>query len=302
MQRFLILILLLFITGAQLGCTNHEKLGSKKNPIKFYLVPAQDRQALLDNGALLQNYLEKELDESFTVELPTSFIAVIEAFGSKRADVALINTFGYIIAREKYQVDARLRVTDQGRDQYHGQIIARADSKISTISDLNGKKFAYVDPASASGYLLPSGLFKAEKITLKEHVFAGRHDSVVMAVYNKQVDAGATFNGPTDADGTPQDARKLIKTQHPDVFSKIKIIKLTGPIPNDPIIFRKDLPEELKVKIATALKKYIATPAGARVLHNMFHFTGFKDVRDQDYDEVRSYLKSLGQSAEDFAK
>ena len=49
-------------------------MGSKDNPIKFYLVPAQDRQALLDNGQQLKSYLEKELGLAFIVELPTSFI------------------------------------------------------------------------------------------------------------------------------------------------------------------------------------------------------------------------------------
>ncbi len=283
------------------GCTNKNELGSKENPIKFYLVPAQDRQSLLDNGAILKNYLEKELGYSFVIELPTSFIAVIEAFGSKRADVALINTFGYIIAHEKYKVDARLTVIDQGRDHYYGQIIVRSDSLVKNIRDIHLKKMAYVDPASASGYLLPLGLFKAENIKIKESVFAGRHDSVVTAVYQRQVDAGATFHSP-EVDGIPQDARKLVKAQFPDVFEKIKILKLTGPLPNDPVIFRNEIPEELKIKISTALKKYVKTEEGSQVLYKMYHFNDFKDAKDSDYDQVRKYLLDLGKSAQDFVK
>ena len=35
------------------------------------------------------------------------------------------------------------------------------------------------------------------------------------------------------------------------VYEKIKILKLPGPIPNDPVAFRKDLSEELKVNMSS---------------------------------------------------
>lgn len=296
-------ILMCLMTALLLtSCTNKHELGSKENPIRFYLVPAQDMLTLADNGKILEAYLKKEMDCEVVVELPISFISVVEAFGSKRADAAIINTFGYILANEKYGVEARLKLINRGRDEYYGQIIARSDSKIKSIKDLNGKKFAFVDPASTSGYLLPLKLFKEEKITIKEHVFSGRHDTVVSAVYQKQVDAGATFYTPPDDDGTPKDARMLLKTQYPDIYDKIKILKLTGPIPNDPIIFRKDIPEEIKTKMTKALIKYIKSEEGGKVLHNMYHITDFRDAKDSDYDKVRGYLRDIGRKAQDFIK
>ena len=294
-----ILSCLLIITFT--SCSNNKELGSKNNPIKFFLIPAQDIQSLTDNGAILEKYLIHELSLQVSVEIPINYVAVIEAFGSKRADVAIINTFGYIIAHEKYGVEARLKLVNQGRDEYNGQIIVRSDSKINSIKDIDKRKFAFVDPASTSGYLLPMRLFKQESIKPKEHIFSGRHDTVVTAVYQKQVDAGATFYTPADKDG-PKDARMLVKTQFPDVFEKIKILKLTGPIPNDPVAFRKDLPEEIKLKIIQALIKYVKTEEGAKVLQGMYYITDFKIAKDNDYDLVRGYLKDLGQTAQDFIK
>lgn len=122
------------------------------------------------------------------------------------------------------------------------------------------------------------------------------------AVYQKQVDAGAAFYTPPDEDGTPKDARMLIKAQYPDVFDKVKILKLTGPIPNDPVAFRKDLPEELKKKITDSLVRYIKTEEGKKTMYNLYHITDFKVANDQDYDKVRGYLKDLGQTAQDFLK
>lgn len=276
-------------------------MGTKDNPIKFFLIPAQDMQALSDNGKVLEKFLTKDIGLEVRVDLPVSYIAVVEGFGSKRADAAIINTFGYILAHEKYGVEARLMLMNRGRDEYYGQIITRTDSKIKTIKDIDKKKFAYVDPASTSGYLLPMRLFKAEGVKTKDHIFSGRHDTVVTAVYQGQVDAGATFYTPPDDEG-PKDARMLVKTQFPDVYEKIKILKLTGPIPNDPVVFRKDLPEEIKIKIINSLSKYIKTEEGAKVLLAMYHVTDFKKAEDKDYDKVRGYLKDLGQTAQDFIK
>ncbi len=283
------------------SCTKNKEIGSKDTPLKFYLIPAQDMQALSENGKILQAYLIKDLGLEVLVELPISYIAVVEAFGSKRADVAIINTFGYILAHEKYGAEARLKLMNRGRDEYYGQIIARADGPKS-IKELSGKKFAFVDPASTSGYLLPLRLFKQEKIELKETLFAGRHDSVVTAVYQRQVDAGATFYTQPDDDGTPKDARMLIKTQYPDVFDKIKILKLTGPIPNDPVTFRKDLSENLKQKVTDSLLRYIKTEEGKKTMYSLYHITDFQSASDKDYDKVRGYLNDLGRAAQDFVK
>ena len=252
-------ILTLLTVFALIACTETSEIGSEKNPLKFYLIPAQDMLTLQSQGQVLAKYLEKELNMHVELGLPTSFIAVVEAFGSKKADVAILNTFGYVLANEKYGVSAKLKLVNRGRDEYYGQIIARADGPIKSVKDLNNKTFAFVDPASTSGYVLPALVLKNEKIKIKDHVFSGTHDSVVMAVYQRKVDAGATFHAPPDDDGTPKDARWIVRKQYPDVFDKIKILQLTGPIPNDPVSFRKDLPEEIKEKVVKALLKYIKT-------------------------------------------
>ncbi len=299
MKTFISLILLVVLA---VGCTkNSSELGSKENPIKFYLVPAQDMLTLSENGKILEKYLRSDLGMVVNVELPSSYIAVVEAFGSKKADVAILNTFGYVLAHEKYGVEAKLKLVNRGRDEYNGQIIAHVNGP-KNLKEINGKKFAFVDPASTSGYLLPQRLFKQENIKIKESVFSGRHDAVVLAVYQRKVDAGATFYTPPDDDGTPKDARWLLRTQHPDVYDKVKILQLTGPIPNDPLIFRKEISEELKNKICESLKRYIKTEEGAKVLYNLYHITDFKVAQDQDYDKIRGYLKDLGKSAQDFIK
>lgn len=293
-------ILIVFLSFLNSGCTVSSEVGTQKNPVKLFLIPGQDAQILEDNAKKVTEFLQKKTNLFFDVKVPTSYIAVVEAFGSKKADVAIMNTFGYILAHEKYGAEAKLMGIHFGQRSYQGQIITRK-GHLKSIEDLNGKKFAYVDPASTSGFLMPTELMRKKNVKPKEFIFAGKHDTVVTMVYNKQVDAGATFYTP-EKDGKPQDARKLVLTQYPDVFEKIEILKLTDPIPNDPIVFRGELSTDIKNKIKEGLIEYLKTADGQDTFMKLYNMNGVISVDDTHYDEIRSTLKSLGKTAQDFIK
>lgn len=293
---YLITVLSFILTA----CTSNTEVGTKKNPIKLFLIPGQDAQILEDNGKKVTEFLEKKTNLHFDIKVPTSYIAVVEAFGSKKADVAIMNTFGYILAHEKYGVEAKLMGIHFGQKYYQGQIITRK-GHLKSLEDINGKKFAYVDPASTSGFLMPTDLMRKKNIKPKEFVFAGKHDTVIAMLYQKQVDAGATFYTPSK-NGVPQDARKLVLTQFPDVFEKIEILKLTDPIPNDPIVFRSELDQEIKEKIKLALIEYLKTDDGKDTFMKLYNMNGVISVDDTHYDQIRNTLKELGKTAQEFIK
>lgn len=298
-MKFLVSIIL----GLSLaGCTvDKGELGSEKNPVKIYFVPSVDAKVIEENSKIFKIWLEANTPYKYEISIPQSFIAVVEAFGSKRADVASINTFGYIIANDKYQAEARLTVLRHGLATYQSQFVARKDSSIKTLKDFSGKKIAFVDPASTSGFLLPKKVLNDRKIQPAQEIFAMKHDSVISMVYQGQAEGGATFYSPT-ADGQIQDARRLVKTQYPDVEEKIAIIDLSEPIPNDPIVFRKDLPEEMKKTITDAFLAYVKTPEGKSTFEKVYGVTDLKAATDKDYDSVRAMLKSLGRDAGDLVK
>ncbi len=280
------------------ACTQRAEIGTKSNPIKIYLVPGQDAKVLQDNGEIMRKYFQDALHLEFEVRVPTSYIAIVEAFGSKRVDIALMNPFGYILAHDKYGAIAKLRGVYKGRSEYRSQILVKKDSPIQKVEDLQGKTFAFVDPTSTSGYLLPAKIFKEKKITFKETVFAGKHDTSVTMLYQGKVDAAATYYAPDD-DGVPQDARKLVKKQFPDVFEKTRILLITDPIPSEPVVFRKDLPVELSEKLLKTMLDFSQTKEGASVLETLYHTNGFRRTSDEDYAPIRAILKELGKSAED---
>ncbi len=264
-------------------------LGSVENPVKLHFVPSVEAKVLKDRSKDFKKYLEENTPYHYTITIPQSYITVVEAYGTKRADVSALNSFGYVLANERYGAEAKLTMVRHGSPTFRSQFLARADSQIHKLEDLNGKSVAFVDPASTSGYLLPLKTLKDRKIVPKETVFAMKHDSVISMIYQKQVDAGATFYSPPHGDRL-EDARRLVLKQYPDVAEKIKIVELSEPIPNEPFVFRKDMPEEMKTQIVEALLKYVETPEGAKAFQDLYGVTALRKANDSDYDVLRKMI------------
>lgn len=303
MIRRLGVLFFLLVFGASSGCTRQKPpLGSQENPIRFFLVPSVEQKTLEGSGSALKAYLEKATPYHYRFSVPTSYIAVVEAFGSNRADVASLNTYGYMLAHKKYGTEAILTVIRAGAAIYQSQILVRArDTSIRRLEDLNGKRFAFVDPTSASGFLVPSKLLKDRHVKPAQTVFGQRHDNVISMIYQGQVDAGATYYSPP-LNGKLQDARMLVLAQYPNVEKDIRILELTDPIPNDPIVVRKDLPPDMKRLIAQSMVNYVKTEEGRTALEKTFGVTGFQPTTDQAYDAARKMFEELSQEADAMLK
>lgn len=275
------------------GCHNDAPLGTKDNPVKLYFTPSVDADTISTNSREFINFLEKETGLIFKTGIPTNYVAVVEAFGSKRADIGVMNSFGYLMAHEKYGARALLRVLRYGHDYYQGQILAHVESGINEVKDLAGKKMAFVDPSSTSGYMFPLKIMKDAGIEPGNTTFANKHDNVVIMIYQRQVEAGATYYSAPSEDGTIRDARSRVKTQFPDVEEKIKIVTTTDKIPNDPFVFRKDLSQEITDKFIAAVKKFISTKEGADIFKRIYSVEGVVDTTDKDYDSLRAMVKAI---------
>lgn len=299
-------LLLAFAFGFVACTKNKAELGTAENPIKLHFVPSVDSKVIEDNSRKFKEYLEKATPYKYEVTIPQSYIAVVEAFGTKRADIAAINTFGYIIANEKYGVEARLTVLRHGAATYQSMFVAKADGPIKKLEDLAGKKVAFVDPASTTGYIIPLKTLKDKKIEPKDTVFAQKHDNVISMVYQGQVDAGAAFYSPSFKNDKGveeiEDARRLVLTQYPDVEKKISIIDLSEHVPNDPFIFRKEMTEEMKNKVVDAMMQFVATSEGKEAFKAIYGVTELKKATDKDYDVVRDMLKIVGKDASELMK
>lgn len=305
-----------------------EQVGTAQRPFTMYFVPSVDAETIADSAADIEAFVERHVsralyakDDGFHVDtaIPASYIAVVEAFGTGRADFAALNTFSYVLAKDvkKYPLEAVLTVVrGEGETHYKGQIITHVDSGITTLEDLAGKKFAFTDAASTAGYILPKKLFAERGIALGETVFSGKHDSVVTQVYQRGVDAGATYYSPpavtVAADGTraetPRDARARVVTQFPDVFEKVRIVGFTEETPNDAWVVRSGLLADpaadaaLRGHVRDALLAFAATPEGRASLERLYNITGLAPADDAAYAGIRALVLAAGLDLESAVK
>ncbi len=299
MRRILTLAIaaLMFISAcanedARLAKANR-KLGSKQNPIKMFFVPSMEAGKVVQSGEAIASFLQKETGYYFKVAVPTSYAAVIEALGTYQADIAWLPTYAYVLAKQKYDAQVKLMTVRNGLNKYRGQFVVRADSKITTLQDIEGKIVAYTDAASTSGYIYPSAVLKQKNVNPKDHIFAGGHPQAILAVYSGRADVACTYWSPPDAKGKPMDAREKLADTHPDVFDKIRIVDYTDWIPNDTVTFRNSLPAELDSKVEEALFRFANTPSGKATLKALYDIDGLERATDADYEVVRTTLKAM---------
>jgi phosphonate transport system substrate-binding protein len=279
--------------------------GSAEKPLRMAFVPSVDSQKVLASGKPLGDLLEKETGYRFEVSAPTSYAAVVEAVGAGNVDVAWLAPFAYVLARQKFEAQVILSGIRNGSKTYFSQIIAHADSGIGKVEDLKGKRFAFVDSASASGYLYPAALIKEKggdpATFFSQVIYAGGHDKVVIAVYNKNVDGGATF-GNSGEGGPPTDARTRVTSTLPDVMDKVKVVGVTDPIPNDTVSVRKGLPEAVVTRVQNGLLEVAKGAAGKQALKDLYSIENLSVAQDADYDSIRRKAQLLGFNIEDTIK
>lgn len=288
LKRPLMGLLLIALSGCSIG---HEPLGSRKNPVKIFFTPSVDANTISKNSDHFLKFMEEETGMYFKSGIPSNFIAVVEAFGSKRADVGVMNSFGYLLAHAKYGADAKLKALRHGKDYYAGAIYVRSDSGINDLKGLEGKSFAFTDASSTSGYLYAVKMLKDAGVKVGNNFYAGKHDNVVTTVYMGQVAAGAAFYSDP-VDGVAKDARERVLTQFPDVLEKVKVLAITDKIPNDPFVFRKDIPQDVADKIIAGLLKYIQTPEGKQVFTSIYAIDGLVPASDADYQNLRDVIQA----------
>jgi phosphonate transport system substrate-binding protein len=253
-------------------------------PLTIGLIPAEDSQAMIESSRQVLDSLQQQLGMPVKPFVATDYNGVIEALRSRKLDVAYLGPFSYVLANQIADVEAfAVAVTKKtGQSSYKSVIIARKESGLAKTADLKGRTFAFVDPTSASGHLFPkAGLLQAgydPETFFSRVIFSGSHDASILAVVNKKVDAAAV----ADRILASAIAKGQVKAD------ELEIVWSSNPIPESPMVWRKDLDPALKAKIAKALANVKDLPWGDQGVLN-----GFQPTNDAAYNVVRDTAKVL---------
>jgi multiple sugar transport system substrate-binding protein/sn-glycerol 3-phosphate transport system substrate-binding protein len=304
-------------------------IGTEAEPIKVLFVPSVDVNFMIESGKLMEASLHDATGLYFKVSVPTSYAATIEEMCASPTDtIGFIPALGYALANQLCGVEPGLASERFGWNVYWTEFLVQRDSEFQTLEDLQGATWAYPDAGSTSGYLYPKAIFDDLGVELGNFVEAGGHPQSVKAVYNGEADvATAYFSAPLLPEGTWEmgdnpdipdelvsecapdadgklfcggyrvlDARSAITTEAPDVVQKVRILSLSGEIPNDTMSFSPDFPESLRQVIMDALIEYIKTDACLETLCNekFYNWTGAGPIFDENFDGVRLLMAAQG--------
>ena len=261
--------------------------------LRFSLVPTQDSVRELSYYKPILDLMTKNTGKKIEFYMPTSYSSVVEALLGKWVDVAVLGPEAYVITRRKdpnVEVFATYHRAANGIQAegpgYKSVLISKKGGKFNDVASLKGAVLALVDPASTSGALIPENVFPKEAKTppLKQYfsrvVFSGGHDLSSIAVMEGKVDAAFVAS------------HRFMETVN---AGKVKledfnVIWQSPLIPQDPFVYRTNLCQELRDKIANTFLTVDQTPEGKKYLENVKSLKVVK-MTDKDYDIVREVTK-----------
>jgi len=219
---------------------------------------AQDR---MTSNECFRAAVEGALGVPVKLFTPADYDGVIQGLLGGTLDYAWLGASSYakIYLTDPEAVEVKL--TKQNLNDstgYYSIGFALKDSGIASMDDAKGKVFAFAEPNSTSGYLVPGAELTATYGKLEEYFsevkMSGGHEQTIVGVANGDFDAGVSW---ADGVGNWEDGyasgafRKAADAGLVDMNNIVEIWR-SKLIPEGPMVVRKALPQDVKDKV-TAL-------------------------------------------------
>ena len=219
---------------------------------------AQDR---MTSNECFRAKMEEALGVPVKLFTPADYDGVIQGLLGGSLDYAWLGASAYakIYLTDPEAVEVKLtKMNTNDTTGYYSIGFARKDSGITNMDEAKGKVFAFADPNSASGYLIPGAELTAKYGKLEEYFsevkMSGGHEQTIVGVSNGDFAAGVSW---ADGVGNWEDGynsgafRKAADAGLVDMSDIVEIWR-SAVIPEGPMVVRKALPQDVKDKV-TAL-------------------------------------------------
>jgi phosphonate transport system substrate-binding protein len=257
--------------------------------VRFGVEPYDTAAKLVPIYEHIGQLIAKRLDCQVRIFITTSYNAEIEAMRSGKLEGGEFGPLGYVLAHEVAKAEVVSGFADkEGKlETYWASIVTWPGSGIKTVQDIKGKSFAYSDPSSTSGHLLPAYGFRKVGIDPDNDfkaIYAGSHTAAFEALRNHKVEAGE-LNSQQIVSATQRGAYK-----EGDVLFLWK----SEPLPLDPITVRGDLPAAFKQRFTQVLQTLDLSelpPDDLKIIGSGGGRTA--PQTDQAFDLIRDLVKTL---------
>lgn len=253
--------------------------------LRIGLAPILSRELMLSQHEALADHLRDVLGVPVELVVADSYGDLTDRLAAGRVDIAILPPATYALARAR-AATVRLLASEVagGATSYSSYIVVRRDAPYQSLRDLVGKRIAFVDEASASGFVLPWSAFLDHGIdpasAFASVTFAGNHLGAIHAVMDGEADAAATYSGMLDF------TRRTERGD--DVAAGLRILHKAGRVPYDALCAAPGLAASVGDRVAAAFMAVNTSTALGRHLYALTsnHVSGWGPADPTQYESI----------------
>ncbi len=293
MSSFFLIILSLFVIS---GCgvkenveNTNQQTGTetaKLEKLVVGVIPSLNQGSMQKAMDKLSDHFETELNIPVEITVYPDYQGVVQAMNYDDVNMAYFGPSTYIDANEQSGARAIMTQLIKGEPFYYSYIITHKNSPLTSIDDLvknsNQLTFAFGDPNSTSGSLIPSIELKKQGVftnknehKFKNLLYTGGHDATAIAIENEQFDAGAIDSAIFNS-----------LKENGKIGDNFKVIWESDKLFQYPWAVSKAVDEKLETQIQDAFLKI----KDEEIL-DAFAASGFTKASDSDYESIRQAKK-----------
>ncbi len=241
----------------------HSEAAPEKAPLKVAVAAMVSPRETFAYYQALLDYLTAKMDQPIELVQRKTYGEINELFLKKQLDLAFICTGPYATSKDIYGFDAIATPQVRGKPTYQSYLIVKKDSAYTSIEDLRGKEFAFTDPESNTGSLVPrfwlAEIGESPSMFFQETIYTYSHDNSIKAVSKGLVDAAAV-------DGHKWDYYQVV---NPSLTETTRIIKKSDPFGSPPLVAASSLTQEKKRQIQAIVTSMHHDKDGQQILERL---------------------------------
>jgi phosphonate transport system substrate-binding protein len=259
------------------------------NEFLIGLIPEENIFRQVMRHRPLEAYLTQKLGVKTRFTILSRYPHIIKRFKSRHLDGAFFGILTAVLAEEDLHVEPIARpVNIEGGDKARSVIFVRKDTGIKSVKDMRGKKAAFVDNVTATGYLYAIAYLRANGVNniksfFSDYYFTGSHDTTVYTVFAGRADIGAA----------KERILQEMREKDPILKDDIVVLARSGELPDNTLCVRSDLPAAFKKKLKETLLTMHLDPEGKKVLKQM-EILKFEPASPKDFGPVRALARQAG--------
>lgn len=266
----------------------------KEKPLRFGVAAMISPKETADVYQQILYYVAEELGRDVKMVQRKSYDEMDELLKTKNVEIAFVCSGPYVADHDDFGVELLVAAQVYGEAVYYSYIIVSADSALNGMEGLRGKKFAFTDPKSNTGCLVPTYMLAKMNETpdsyFSEYIYSGHHSQSIEKVANKEVDGAAVdhliweYMDATGSEFTP----------------KTRILLKSPPFGIPPVVVHPGMDTQLKARIREILLNMHTNENGRRILKKVF-IDKFIVPKDSSYDtirEMKKWIQTKNQEAE----